>query len=319
MTNTKDINKILNELTLPFLMYDIVMKAIFIDEVNILAKMISDITGIDYNLLKDNMILEVNELPINVKDEKAKRCDFILKIDKDNILNLELNTSYYPGLIIKNLSYLFGIYSSTTKRGDSYNENILIRQINLNCYKELSNKPLSKYMLREEETNQIYSKSIVIYDLNVVNCNDVYYNQGNKEDIPNYVRWGALLYNKDFDKIPEIAENIMTKEDVMKIMDKMDKLTSDSLFMSELEYIRMYEKEEKAKMEYACSLAAERAAKEASEKAHAKGLANGRAKGREETIILTIKKMVSKNMALSDISDITGKSIDEIKKIIDKN
>lgn len=34
--------------------YDISMKAIFIDEINILAKMISDITGIDYKMLKDN-------------------------------------------------------------------------------------------------------------------------------------------------------------------------------------------------------------------------------------------------------------------------
>ena len=244
------------------------------------------------------MILEINELPINVKDEKAKRCDFILKIDKDNILNLELNTSYYPGLIIKNLSYLFGIYSSTTKKGNSYNENILIRQINLNCYKELSNKPLSKYMLREEETNQIYSKSIVIYDLNVVNCNDVYYNQGNKEDIPNYVRWGALLCNKDFDKIPEIAEGIMTKEEVGRIMDKMDKLTSDSLFMSEMEYIRMYEKEDKSKMEYACGLASER--------------------GYAEGIALTIRNMANKNIDLDVIVDITGKSIEEIKEIINK-
>ena len=313
MTNTKNINKILNELNLPFLMYDIIMKAIFIDEVNILAKMISDITGIDYNLLKDNVILEINELPINIKDEKAKRCDFILKIDKDNILSLELNTSYYPGLIIKNLSYLFGIYSSTTKKGDSYNKNIIIRQINLNCYKESSQKTLSKYTLREEETNQIYSKSIVIYDLNVVNCNDVYYNQGNKEDIPNYVRWGALLYNKDFDKIPEIAEGIMNREEVMRIMDKMDKLTSDSLFMSEMEYIRIYEKEEKAKMEYACSLAAERAAKEASEKAHVKGCIEGSNTKLKELIL----SMLDNNLSLEMISKITNEPIEKIKEIIE--
>ena len=302
MTNTKDINKILNELKLPFLMYDVIMKAVFIDEVNILAKMISDITGIDYNLLKDNMILEVNELPINVKDEKAKRCDFILKIDKDNILNLELNTSYYPGLIIKNLSYLFGIYSSTTKKGDSYNENMLIRQINLNCYKESSQKSLSKYTLREEETDQIYSKSIVIYDLNVVNCSDVYYNQSNKEDIPNYIRWGALLYNKDFKKIPEIVEGIMSKEEVMRIMDKMNKLTNDSLFMSEMEYIRMYEKEEKAKREYAEKLATE------------KGHADGHVEGQKELIL----SMIKNNMDIETIAKLTNKTINDIENIINK-
>ena len=46
--------------------------------------MISDITGINYELMKDNLTLEVNELPISKKNEKAKRCDFIVKIINDN-------------------------------------------------------------------------------------------------------------------------------------------------------------------------------------------------------------------------------------------
>ena len=45
---------------LPFLCYDIVMKAIFTNEVNILAKMISDISGIPYSTLKDNTTLITN-------------------------------------------------------------------------------------------------------------------------------------------------------------------------------------------------------------------------------------------------------------------
>ena len=69
--------------------YDIIFKSLFIDNENILAKMISDITGIEYELLKDNIILETNELPINKRNDKFKRCDFILKIGKDNIINLD--------------------------------------------------------------------------------------------------------------------------------------------------------------------------------------------------------------------------------------
>ena len=111
---------------MPFMCYDIVFKAIFIDNVNILAKMISDITGIDYKILENNIILETNELPINSNNEKAKRCDFILRITEDNILNLELNSSYYPGLIIKNLSYLCRLFSSMTKRGEKYDENNIV-------------------------------------------------------------------------------------------------------------------------------------------------------------------------------------------------
>ena len=80
ITKNKNINEKLNKLTLPFFMYDISIKSIFVDEVNILAKMVSDITGIDYKLLEDNVVLETNELPVNRMNEKAKKCDFILKI-----------------------------------------------------------------------------------------------------------------------------------------------------------------------------------------------------------------------------------------------
>ena len=90
----------LKDLSMPFMCYDLVMKAIFTNEVNILAKMISDITGIDYEILENNIILETNEMLVNNLKEKAKRCGFILKISKDHNLNLEVKASYYPGYII---------------------------------------------------------------------------------------------------------------------------------------------------------------------------------------------------------------------------
>ena len=300
----KKINKKLNELSLPFLMFDISMKAVFIDEVNILAKMVSDITGIDYKLLEDNVILETNELPVSRNNEKAKKCDFILKINEDNIINLEINTSYYPEIIIKNLSYLFGIYSRSSKKGKDYNENILIRQVNLNCYDNDKDKVLSKYTLLEEETHKLYSNSVAIFDLNVAKCNEVYYNLSEKEEIPNYIRWGVLLYNRDFEKIPEIAYGIMTDKEIEIIMDKIDKLTDDSLFMSDLETIEMHEKEERAIRAYGEKLATERG--------KAEGKAEGRIEEQKELILSMIKNDIDMNM----ISKITNKSIEEIEKII---
>ena len=98
--------------------------------------MISDITGIDYKLLKDNIILETNELPISRQNEKAKKCDFIIRIDKNMIINLELNKESYSELLIKNLSYIFNIFSTLTKKGQKYNEDLNIIQININCFKD---------------------------------------------------------------------------------------------------------------------------------------------------------------------------------------
>ena len=71
--------------------------ALFTDEVNILAKMVPDITGMDYEILENNIALETNEIPVNSLNEKVKKCDFILRIDENNILNLERNISHYTG------------------------------------------------------------------------------------------------------------------------------------------------------------------------------------------------------------------------------
>ena len=102
--------------------------------------MVSDITGIDYTLLEDNVILEIGELPISRKDEKLKKCDFILKIGQNRIINLELNRQSYIGMVIKNLSYLFHLFSSSSKSGEEYNDNLIVTQINLNCFKAIPSK-----------------------------------------------------------------------------------------------------------------------------------------------------------------------------------
>lgn len=135
--------------TKSLLCYDVIFKAMFIKNENIIAKMVSDITGLDYGILKDNIILETNELPVSRQNEKAKRCDFILRIGKDNIINLELNHYSHTGMIVKNLSYLFKLFSLSFKSGDEYNDNLIVTQININCFKDKrcdwnEIKPLSK-------------------------------------------------------------------------------------------------------------------------------------------------------------------------------
>ena len=286
---------------LPFLCYDIVMKAIFTNETNLLAKMISDIAGIPYNILKDNVTLITNEIPINSKDEKAKRCDFVIKVNDGNIISLEVNSSYYEGMHPKNLSYIFGEYIAMFKAGEKYNEKMFAIQVNLNCYKDRGAKELSKYVLQEIEDHDVFTNALAIFNLNVEKCNGKYYTlvkQG--KHIPNYVRWAALLYCRDFSKIPEIAKGIMTREEVERVMDKIYKLQNDDLFITELEARRISEWEEKSKIDYALNT----------------GKEEGREEGSKQTTIDMIKNMFANNATLDFISKVTNKSIDEINKII---
>ena len=85
--------------TIPILCNDIIFKSLFINNEELLIKLIYDITGYKLN----NIVLTITELPIIRKNEKFKKCDILIR-SKDLIINIELNSSYYNSLIIKNLN-----------------------------------------------------------------------------------------------------------------------------------------------------------------------------------------------------------------------
>ena len=297
MTTKNKTNTIFSELRMPFMCYDTVFKTLFINEVNILTKMVSDITGMDYEILENNITLETNELPVNSLKEKVKKCDFILRIDKNNILNIEFNASYYTGLLIKNLAYLCNIFSRVTKKSDKYDENLNVIQLNLNCYEKNKAKDvLEEYKLQNIKTHEIYSENISILSLDIVKCHDIYYNDDNKEKLPEFIKWGTFIYNRNYDMIPSILNGLISERQVKKIMDKIDKLTNDSLFMSELEKEEWAVWEENSKLAYAKD----------------EGISQGIEQNTKEMILSMIKNKID----IETISKITNKTIEEINQII---
>lgn len=267
--------------------------------------MISDITGIDYKLLKDNIILETNELPISRQNEKAKKCDFIIRIDKNMIINLELNKESYSELLIKNLSYIFNIFSTLTKKGQKYNEDLNVVQININCFKDNlyeKNLPLIDFKLSNINNNQVLIDNLIIYMLNVVKCSEVYYNEA-KEEIPKYIRWGALIYCTDISKIPSITKGILTKKECNLIMDKLNEITTEDLFMTKEEALEWADWTENTIYDKGVKI----------------GITQGKIEGNQETSEEYIKSMVDNNIELDIISKITNKTIEEIKEIINKD
>ena len=287
------------------LCYDPYFKSLFIGRENILARMVSDITGIDYSILKDNVLLEINELPINWKYEKVKKCDFILRISDDRIINLELNQQSYAGMIVKNFSYLFHLFSSSSIKYEKYNDDLIVTQINLNCYKENNNdNPLKKYSLREDDTNKLYVKNVIIYDLNIVKCHEIYYNELKKEKLPNYIKWGALIFNENIEEMPDILASFLSNEEMNCIMAGIDKLTHEDLLYTEQEALAWAEWERRS--------IEEDIRKKATKEGHEEGFKQGIEKNTKETI----KNMINKKISIDDISEITGKSIEEIEQII---
>ena len=58
--------------------------------------------------------------------------------------------------------------------------------------------------------------------------------------------------------------------------------------------------------------------KEAFEQGQARGRAEGRAEGERASQIKTIKRMLSRNMSLEEISDMLGLDLEEVKRLAEK-
>ena len=203
------------------LCHDKVFKKVFRDNPNALAKLISDITGIPYLEIKDNIIFSSNELRLNHIKEKSKVCDFIVNVDNYSI-NIEMNM--YPSKWIKyrNFAYLNNLYNGIVTTGLKYNEygKKVAIQINFNVNYKREELPISKCVVFDTNRCKIFIDNYYIYQIDIVKCLDIVYNESEITNVLPGIRWGALLYADNLDDIETILGNDLLdkkeKEEFMK-------------------------------------------------------------------------------------------------------
>lgn len=188
--------------------YDKVFKKVFRDNPNALAKLISDITGIPYLEIKDNIVFSSNELRLNHIKEKSKVCDFIVNVDNYSI-NIEMNM--YPSKWIKyrNFAYLNNLYNGIVELGLKYNEygKKVAIQINFNVNYKSEDLPISKCVVFDTNRCKIFIDNYYIYQIDIVKCLDIVYNEGEITNVLPGIRWGALLYADNLKDIETILGN----------------------------------------------------------------------------------------------------------------
>ena len=203
------------------LCYDKVFKKVFRDNPNALAKLISDIIGIPYLEIKDNIVFSSNELRLNHIKEKSKVCDFIVNVDNYSI-NIEMNM--YPSKWIKyrNFAYLNNLYNTVVTTGLKYNEygKKVAIQINFNVNYKSEDLPISKCVVFDTNRCKIFIDNYYIYQIDIVKCLDIVYNEGEITNVLPGIRWGALLYADNLKDIETILGNDLLgkkeKEEFMK-------------------------------------------------------------------------------------------------------
>ena len=282
---------------LPLMIVDPVIKKIFKDNPNVLAKLISDIADYNYYELENNIDILSDDILISTRNEKAKRCDFLVKIDNNKYTNIEMNNYSSKVDLIKNLSYVFHIYSSVTKKGNKYKNELELSQINLDYHAFNMNKSLTKYYLMNNE-KEILTKSLIIYFLNIEKCYKIWYNCSDKDNLSNYIKWGAFFASGKYSEMKDILSQLVTDKECMKIMSSLENIRFEDLDWSEEEWAEWDQWMENS-----------------SEDIKRLKLEEGLAEGRKQEKINNIKAMLKNGADYDFISKVTNKSIKEIKEI----
>ena len=233
--------------------------------------------------LEDLVILSSEIAKTNVHI-KGKTVD-VLAETKNEVLNIELNNSYYPALHNRNASYIFSKYSEEVKVSETYNKMKMFIQINLTKGLSKDYPSLEIYTLKGEKSNKKYIDNLIILEFNIDKIKDEWYNGGNEY---NFV--AALdLEGEELDKICEGDKYMELFEKEVKRLNQNQKFT---------EFMSAKEEEEKLK-------------KTLIEDAKNEGIQKGEMKKQIEIA----KNMLENKMDVKLISKLTELSISEIETL----
>ena len=287
---------------IPRLSYNTMFKAVFSNNKVILSKLIQSIleyTKIDIDIQGKELIIKNNELPLKNYKSKQLICDYIIKLDEDLDLNIEINNSYYPGMIERNMTYSFKIYYEHFKAGDKaikYNKYNLL-QVNFNNFKNPNDKPINKfYMLDGDDISNILSKNLCIINIDIASCFNLVYNKTKLRDISYLERLAGMLYCEYLEDISKIlGGDILTMDEKEKLLNAIKIKASDEEIQ---ESLRLEDD-----IEYRFDLVKEDA------------LERGIEQGSKTTLHNTIIEMLKNDASIEFIAKVTNKSIEEITQI----
>ena len=145
-----------------------------------LIDIISGITGLPKANLKKDMTFVDSEHRISSKNESKKISDLVVEV-KDNVINLEMNNTYYKKLVDRNFEYIAKLKSNLI--GESYNKIRKVIQINFDNFNRYNDdRAVIKFEMRDEKGIK-EGVSLESYHVILPNVKEKYYNENNKDDL----------------------------------------------------------------------------------------------------------------------------------------
>lgn len=294
---------------------DVIFKSIFLKEKDILLKMIYDITNIKETSSYEE-IIPGYELESYKIDGKINRCDLLVKIGNKYFINIELNYLHEKNVLYRNMIQLFRISIQITESGmtDKELSNKHIGQLNFNTFSNNNNKEILKGYYQDDEGNKL-NDLLTFWNIDIVKCyKKVYNNIENVQKLPKEVRWGALLYTdiQDIEMINKIiGDDLLSMEERTKLIASITDIVDNTKILQKW----MIEENDRLKQEGQMAYAKEEGIKQGLEQGLEQGLVQGIKQGSEEKNKEVIINMLKEKLNYDFISRVTGKSVEEIKKI----
>ena len=279
--------------------YDTIFKATFIRRQEVLIKMIRDVFEIEDDINNPLFIVGYELVP-HSKRGKSYKSDILIKLSDDSYISIEMNKRIGNDILSRNIIQMSRIYAQINRSGDK--DNIISKKtvmgLNINTFKTFTGKPVEKISLCETETGMIVSNLLSFCNIDVALCRKLVYNLG-IEKVSKAIRWGAIITSKSIKEISSVlGDDILSMEEKEKFLNTIKEVNDDERVLEDWMWEEHYR------------------LKEIDERNTA--LQEGREEGIEDNKKEVIINMLKKEMDYNVISEITGKTIDEIKEIKEK-
>ena len=259
--------------------------------------LISEFTNIGKDDLLKNIIIQNNELPLSNAKERKKISDFIAKIDK-SLINFEMNSEYYDGLLIRNQAYLGKLEGESLNASESFSNMQRFLQVNFNNFTHFkSDKSILEFVYTDKDTLEIETENLKKYHISLPKLEKKYYNGDKLSKLEK-----ALLILK-LDKISDLEEISKGDEDLMEAVEKIKEATFDinTIGLYDAEKDRKWKEE--AKIDYAKKMGRE------------EGREEGIELGREEERSSIISTLLDNGMSKEEVTKMTGIPLEKVKKM----
>ena len=315
---------------------DVVFKNLIMESPNYLIIILEYFLGIDKEIIRKNMHLENTILPVSNAKEKKKVTDIIVRVER-NVVNLEMNASYYEGLINRNIDYILKGKTEANFSGENYDDNYIGIQINFDLDWQYDDREIIKFVLMDPEREIVLSENLIIYNINLLKFREKYYNNDELSEFERAITLLTLTKREDIEKISEGVEGLMeAKEEIKKLSDdlgiigvydyekhkewewkqKAKEYVKDDLLKIE-EDRKSLEEGQRSLEEGQKSLEEGQKSLEEGQKSLEEGQKSLDKKSRafEEQVISTARKLLDKDFSLEEIMDITGFSLEKIESL----